>query len=357
VLTEHVIGRVRDVLVSPEMPLAAALEPLDRAGLGVLLLADADRRLIGVLTDGDVRRAILRKQSLSDPCKSIATLDPITAPPTVTRVDALRLFESKHGLSHLPIVDADRHILGLLLRIDLIADDLTTLSAVIMAGGFGTRLQPLTDDVPKPLLPIGDRPIMEHLVDELKAAGIRHLNVTTHFQSEKIREHFGDGERFGMEFEYVSEDRPLGTAGALSLMKKSSGPLLVVNGDILTRVDFRSMMAFHRQHNADLTVAVRQHDMQVPYGVVECDGVRIKSLREKPTVTHLVNAGMYLLEPSVHDFIQEGQHLDMTTLIGRLLGAGRMVVSFPVVEYWLDIGQHADYERAQRDAKSGRIGR
>jgi NDP-sugar pyrophosphorylase family protein len=206
-------------------------------------------------------------------------------------------------------------------------------------------------------LPVGGRPLMERILEQLKQAGIRQVNVTTHYKPEKIIEHFGDGRAFGVELSYVNEDLPLGTGGALGLMSPPRETQLVINGDILTQVDFRAMLAFHQDNEAEMTVAVRRYEMQVPYGVVECKGAHVRSLDEKPQLGFLVNAGIYLLEPSVYQFIPNRQHFNMTDLIRWLLDAGRTVVSFPVREYWLDIGQHADYVQAQNDLQNGRIDR
>jgi NDP-sugar pyrophosphorylase family protein len=196
---------------------------------------------------------------------------------------------------------------------------------------------------------------MEQVIGQLRDAGIRRVCVSTHYRAEKITEHFGDGRDFGVEISYLTEDRPLGTAGALSLMAPTREPLLVVNGDVLTRVDFRAMLKFHREHQAHLTVGVRQYGLRVPYGVVEHDGPHVTGVREKPLLQFLVNAGIYLLEPEAHRHIPCGQRFDMTDLIPRLLDSRLTVVSFPIVEYWIDIGEHADYARAQMDAQSGQL--
>ena len=222
-----------------------------------------------------------------------------------------------------------------------------------MAGGLGTRLRPLTDDLPKPMLRVGDRPLLELIIEQLHEAGIRRVNVATHYRGEVIAEHFGDGRRFGVEIQYVQEDEPLGTAGALSQLGKSKEPLLVINGDILTRVNIRAMLNFHREHQADMTVGVRQHELQIPYGVVETDGVKIISISEKPTMKHLMNAGIYVLNPEVCQLIPEHQYYDMSHLLGRLVGENRRVISFLVHEYWLDIGEIEDYQRAVTDIVSG----
>jgi NDP-sugar pyrophosphorylase family protein len=230
---------------------------------------------------------------------------------------------------------------------ELLPQPAAPVHAVIMAGGFGKRLLPFTEELPKPMLSVDGRPLLERIVGRLRDSGIRQINVTTHFRPEKIVEHFGDGEAFGVDISYVNEDRPLGTGGALGLMPVPDETTLVINGDVLTQVDFRTMLMYHRHHQADMTVAVSQYEIAVPYGVVECEGPQICRLQEKPQLNVLVNAGIYLLEPSVYRFVTNGEALQMTDLITRLLDAGRSVISFPIFEQWLDIGQHADYARAQ----------
>jgi NDP-sugar pyrophosphorylase family protein len=259
------------------------------------------------------------------------------------------------SLRHIPLLDGEGRVVDLVLLSELVEQPRLPLSAVVMAGGYGVRLRPLTKNIPKPMLPVGDRPLMEWTIEQLRAIGIRHVNVTTHYKPEIIVEHFGDGRQFGVEINYVDEERPLGTAGALGLMKSPTGPLLVINGDILTQLDFRAMFDFHREYRADMTVGVRKYEFQVPYGVVETEGVAISRLVEKPSLGFFVNAGVYLLEPIIHRYVPSGCHLDMTDLIGQLLADGRNVISFPIQEYWLDIGQHGDYEQAQEDLRNGRI--
>jgi NDP-sugar pyrophosphorylase family protein len=234
-----------------------------------------------------------------------------------------------------------------MLRSDLLSEHRLRLSAVIMAGGFGTRLRPLTEDTPKPMLTIGDRPVLELTIERLRNAGIKRMNVTTHYLADTISNHFGDGKAWDVDINYVREDLPLGTAGGLKMLPEKDETLLVINGDVVTEVDFRSMLDYHRDHGADVTVGVRQYQVPVPYGVVDCDGPRVRQLREKPVVNFLVNAGVYLLEPTVYRYIPDGHRFDMTDLIARLIDKGRHVVSFPILEYWLDIGQRADYEQAQ----------
>jgi NDP-sugar pyrophosphorylase family protein len=226
---------------------------------------------------------------------------------------------------------------------------------MVMAGGEGTRLRPLTDSVPKSMLPVGDRPLLELIVRQLGQAGIRRVNLATHYKADQIERHFGDGSEFSVDIQYVNEHQPLGTAGAIGLLSASHEPLLVVNGDILTQVDFAAMLEFHRAHNADMTVAVRPSEFHVPYGVVETSGVDITSLSEKPVMRYFVNAGIYLLNPEVCEWVPSGQRYDMPDLIGALIANRRRVISFPIHEYWRDIGQTADYRQAVADAEKGDV--
>jgi dTDP-glucose pyrophosphorylase/CBS domain-containing protein len=346
--------RLRAVLTSPDLPVAQALERLQEAGTGALLLARADRRLVGVLTDGDIRREILRHQPLDRRCGDIATREPVTARDPVTEADVLRLMDTGREflVNQLPVVDADGVVVGLWLRSDVTAAAPES-SAVIMAGGFGTRLRPHTDSVPKPMLPMGGRPLLERTIERLRAAGIHDVRLTTHYLGDHIVRHFGDGRAFGVEITYLPEEHPLGTAGSLAKLRGSAQPVLVMNGDILTKIDFQALHAFHREQRADITVGVRRYELQVPYGVLECDGERVTSFREKPVHRCLVNAGIYLIEPSVLALIPTDERYDMSDLLQLLLDQGRRVASFPIIEYWLDVGQHSDYERAQADAGNG----
>jgi dTDP-glucose pyrophosphorylase/CBS domain-containing protein len=346
--------RLESVAILPTASIAEAIARLDKAGTGALVLCTNDRALCGLLTDGDIRRAILQGKPMDAPCDSIASRKPMVAPRSIPTGEALYLM-NQHDINHLPVVDAENRVVEFLLRKDLVADVRLDLSAVIMAGGFGKRLLPLTQSVPKPMLPVGDRPLLELTIEQLRRSGIRDVNLTTHYLPESIVNHFGDGEGFGVRLNYLKEDHPMGTAGGLKQMKRPVGPFLVINGDILTGVPFQEMLAYHRKYGAVLTVGVRKYDMQVPFGVVECEDVRITKLQEKPLLSFFINAGTYLLEPSACDYIPEGRPFDMTDLIQKLIEAGRPVVSFPIMEYWLDVGRHEDYQKAQEDVLKGRI--
>ena len=222
-----------------------------------------------------------------------------------------------------------------------------------MAGGFGKRLMPLTEKCPKPMLPVNGKPILEHLVGKLRAAGIQHVSISTHYLAESIIDHFHDGKDFGVNIEYVGEDQPMGTAGALAKVAVGDLPLLVVNGDILTSIDFRAMLEFHREHSADMTVAVQQYEVRIPYGVITTNGVDAVRIVEKPTLRNFVNAGIYLVQPSVCKMVPPDRTFDMPDLITSLISAQKRVICFPIHEYWLDIGHMEQYERASTDAARG----
>lgn len=345
--------RLRQASITAEVPIAEAVARLDAAAIGALVVCDTDGRLAGLLTDGDVRRAMLQGIDFETPCRRIMNRDPVQAPPGVTPEDALRLLDRGREflLDHLPVVDAEGRVVDLILRSDLVREAPLALSAVIMAGGFGTRMRPLTNETPKPMLPVGGRPLLARTIEQLREAGIHRVGITTHYLAERITSYFGDGSAFGVELRYIAEDRPLGTAGALRLLGQQDEPFLVINGDILTGVHFRDMLGFHRANHAEATVGVRKYEFQVPYGVIDCEEAAVRALREKPRLTFLVNAGIYLLEPTVQRYIPPADHFDMTDLIQRMLDAGRPIVSFPIMEYWMDIGQPADYERAQEVAR------
>ena len=348
------------LLMSSDNSIGQAIAGIDRNHRGIVLVVTSDRHLLGTITDGDVRRALLAGMNLESPVsallsmKTAANLSPVTAS-LGTPVDTLLSLMRQNFLRQIPILNEVGQVVDLVTLDDLLPGQDLLLQAVIMAGGLGTRLRPLTEDMPKPMLPVDGKPLIEHVIEQLRQVGIRRVNVMTHYKSEKIVDHFGDGRAFGVELNYVDEERPLGTGGALGLMTPPNEPVLVINGDILTQVDFRAMLYFHQENHADMTIGVRRYEMQVPYGVIECEGVHVRRLQEKPQVGFLVNAGIYLLEPSVYQFMPQNASFNMTDLIQWLLDAGRTVVSFPIHEYWLDIGQHADYTQAQGDLKNGRF--
>jgi dTDP-glucose pyrophosphorylase/CBS domain-containing protein len=349
---------MESITLRAEATVREAMQCIDGGLLGIALVVDDRGTLVGTVTDGDIRRAMLADASLDEQVALLldrqAALQedrpmPLTAPVGTPASELIALMR-RYEVRQIPIVDRERRPTDVVLLHELIGVEGPALRAVVMAGGLGTRLGDLTAATPKPMLPVGDRPLLERIVEQLREAGIRHVNFTTHYQAEVIAAHFGDGSAHGVEIEYVSEERPLGTAGALGLVQ-GDDPILVMNGDILTRVDFGAMHRFHEEHRADMTVAVRPYEARVPYGIVELEGSRVSALTEKPLLRGFVNAGIYLINPDVRSFVEPGEQLDMPQLIDRLLDAGRAVVGFPLREYWLDIGAPADYEQALKDVE------
>jgi len=352
---------IEPYLLTPETTIRGAIACIDKNGKGIALVVDKDKCLLGTISDGDIRRAILRgvnlelsAQTLLEERKKAGGGGPITVPLGTSDADILHLMNLEE-IRQIPVVAPNGQVMNIAFLNDLVREYDLPMTAVVMAGGFGNRLRPLTEKTPKPMLPIGDRPMLERTIEQLRKTGIRRVSLTTHYKAEAISSHFGNGENFGVAIDYVHEDQPLGTAGAVGLLEDISEPLLVINGDILTHVDFRALLAFHREHQACLTVGVRQYDLQVPYGVVECNGATILGVSEKPKIQFLVNAGIYLLEPRARKYIPSGVKFDMTDLIQKLVSTDCKVVSFPIVEYWLDVGRPGDYEQAQEDVKNGRI--
>lgn len=342
-------------MVRPAATLRDVMAVIDANSEGMALVVDTRERLIGMTTDGDIRRALLRGIGLERPVTDILAqkqgtdyATPITASPPFDRARLLQLMEA-HRVRQVPIVGNDDTLLGVALysRV-LTARENLPIEAVIMAGGFGTRLKPLTDDTPKPMLPVAGRPIIEHIVAKLEETGIRHCHITTHYLPEQIERHLGDGRQFGLDISYIHETAPSGTAGALRHIRHSgTAPLLVINGDILTHTDFQAMYRFHQENEAAFTVGVRTYEFQIPYGVLQMDGANVTSLVEKPSTRLFINAGVYLMQPEVLERIPADQRFDMTDLIRALIEAGRKVVSFPIFEYWIDVGRPEDYARAQ----------
>lgn len=337
---------IETLCVSPQATLEQTARVVQNGAKQIALVVDEARRLLGTVTDGDLRRAMLAGVAMDTPAERVMHCAFVSGHPSMDVAQVMALMR-QHSVRHLPLLSAQRIVVDLAWITDLINNEMGEISAVVMAGGLGTRLRPLTNETPKPMLPVGGRPMMERLIRQLGAAGINRVRVTTHYRSECIEEHFGNGEAFGVQIEYVNEERPLGTAGALGLLEPALEPVLVLNGDIVTNVDLRAMHTFHREQRAALTMAVRLYDVQIPFGVVECRGTDVLGLREKPTYQHMVNAGIYLLQPEAIAHVPRHERSDMTDLIGKLIARGERVVCFPVVEYWLDVGRPGDYQRVQ----------
>jgi len=339
----------KSIVVSPDTPLKDAIARIDASGIQAALVLDADGRLTGVLTDGDIRRAILRGESLQTPTGEVMNAHATAVLAPTPRDEMMALMRSK-GIHHLPLVDETGRVVGLATSDELIGVVERPNWVVLMAGGLGTRLRPLTEEFPKPLLAVGGKPILESILESFAEQGFKRIFLSVNFKAAMIQNHFGTGERWGVQVDYLQESTRLGTAGALSLLPQPpSAPLIVMNGDLITRTNFDGLLEFHADQRAAATMAVREYDFQVPYGVVRLDGPRITSIEEKPVQRCFVNAGIYVLSPEVLAHVPFQNYFDMPTLFEKLIAAGETTTAYPLREYWLDVGRRDEYERAQKE--------
>jgi dTDP-glucose pyrophosphorylase len=336
----------RATLIKPQDTILTALAAIDRAAMQIVLVVDSERRLLGVVTDGDIRKHILRGGSLDLPIAPLANTRPVVAKSAEPRGELLARMRDR-TIHQLPLVDEELRVVGLVTLDDLIAARAQPNLVILMAGGVGSRLRPLTSDTPKPMLKVGERPILETIVLQFKDYGFRRFVIAMHYLGEQIADYFGDGSRFGTEITYLRETEPLGTAGALSLLgDRPTEPFFVMNGDLLTKLNFSSLMAFHQASGAPVTMCVREHALTIPYGVTEICGDRLERVVEKPTIRHLVNAGIYACNPEVIDLVPRDRASTMIDVVQLLIAQGTRPSVFPIHEYWVDVGQYGDFVRA-----------
>lgn len=339
----------RNVIVGLQTTLHDAIARIDNSGLQIAVVLHEDGTLAGILSDGDVRRAILRNCDMSTPVENIMNRNPTTASVSTPKSEIMALMRRK-ALHHIPLLDENLRMVDL-----ATLDGLTGIVerpnwVVIMAGGLGTRLRPLTENCPKPMLHVGGKPILENIIENFVEQGFRHFYISVNYMAEVIKDHFGDGSKHGADIRYLHESKRLGTAGALSLLpSQPSAPILVMNGDLLTRLHFDQMLQFHEEHEAMATMAVREYGFQVPYGVVNIDGTSIDSIDEKPMHRFFVNAGIYTLAPESLDHIPDDTYFDMPSLFEKLKANSQAISAYPLREYWLDVGRLEEFERAQSE--------
>lgn len=343
----------KNILISPDSTIMQALKIIDTEALRVAIVVGDEQRLIGVVTDGDIRRGILNGLTLDTEVSKIMNSSPITACVNTPKKELIELMEKRSILS-IPLVENDC-VVGLETLHHLFEQPSYNNPVFIMAGGFGTRLRPLTDKCPKPMLKIGDKPILETLIRSFISSGFKNFYISTHYMPEQIKAHFGDGKELGINITYVHEESPLGTGGALGLLPDSLPkdlPLIMINGDVLTKVDFQRLLTFHQENQADATMCVREYDYQVPYGVINGEGNKITSMVEKPIQRFFVNAGIYVVSPKVINSVPKNHKIDMPTLLEQHMQENDNILMFPIHEYWLDIGRMDDFNRAQADIHS-----
>ncbi|MDD4735539.1 MAG: sugar phosphate nucleotidyltransferase [Kiritimatiellae bacterium] len=337
------------VLAQEHEPLQRIIERINWANMEIILVVNPQGVLIGTITDGDIRRGLLAGVDLNLPAALIMNRTPTTAPQGLSRKEMLRIMREK-SIRHLPVLDGEGRPV-LLERMEHILDAISGHDAIVMAGGLGSRLRPLTNNTPKPLLPVGNRPILDHILGGLKSAGIEEVVLSLNYRGDQIRHHVGDGEQHGLRVNYVTEKERLGTAGALSLLNpRPTRPFLVMNGDLLTNLNYAKLLRFQQENDYALVMCVRQYKIQVPYGVVQVtpEG-QINALQEKPVHEHFINAGIYVMKPRCLDYIPRRSYFDMTDLTTLLIEHGESVGAFPLVEYWRDIGRAEDLRAASEE--------
>lgn len=320
-------------------------------GTPMILVVDPEQALLGVVVDFDIRTALLNGKTMDSPIGEVMNPDPMWLPIS-TDPEMLRRFFHRRPCNAVPLLDDRHRVRGLARLAEYLAEPKQLSNQVlIMAGGLGQRLRPLTEHRPKPMVEVGNKPILETILTRLTGEGFRDFLISVCYKADQIKEYFGDGSRWGSTISYLEEPKPLGTAGALSLIQgQVTDPLIVVNGDLLTKVNFRTLLSFHETCGHQATICVREHTVEVPYGVVEVKGTLMDDLVEKPVYRMLVNAGIYVLEPEVLNLVRPNQRMDMTELLNLLREApDRPVGCFPVSEYWLDVGRPVDHQQAQNE--------
>jgi dTDP-glucose pyrophosphorylase len=334
------------ICLRPEEPLSVAVACIENSGGEIALVTDVVGRLVGTITDGDIRRGILRGHTLETPASEIMNGRPRFVDRNASPAEiGARLRQDK--IAQMPIVDDAGRVVDVVYAKSLSGPDPSQHTVVIMAGGLGTRLRPITETIPKPMIEIGGRPILEAIIERFRLQGFRSIVLCVNHLAEVIIDHFGDGSRFDVEIDYVRETKRLGTAGALSLLKTPQRPVIVMNGDILTLINFNQLLAFHYENLAEATMGLNRFQYQLPYGVVEVDGSHIRSFAEKPVYDFFVNAGIYVISPEAVAMVPGDQYFDMPALFDRLAPERR--AAFPIHEYWLDIGRQDDLEKAMSE--------
>lgn len=337
------------ILTGARASLREVLAVIDRGALEIAVVVGADGRPLGTVTDGDIRRAILRGLPLDTAAEEVMNSNFTAVGVDASPREVLTLMRAR-WIKQVPVLDAVGRIVGIHVLPDLVKNiNRRPNWAVIMAGGEGRRLRPLTEKIPKPMLPVGDRPLLERIITRLVEHGFQRIFLSINYLGAAVEEHFGDGRRLGCSIAYLRETRPLGTGGALRLLPddRPAAPLLVANGDLLTELNFSALMDYHAQQAHDATLCVREFNYQVPYGVVNLNGESVVSMVEKPLQRFFINAGVYVIEPELLSLIPPGVEYHLPTLLEAAGARGKAVGAFPVREYWLDIGQLEDYEAAR----------
>ncbi|QWE06938.1 nucleotidyltransferase family protein [Polynucleobacter sp. JS-JIR-5-A7] len=340
-------------VISEEFTIKEVIENLNKTGLKIALIKGADNKLLGTISDGDIRGAIMKGVSLSELAISISSRAPLVVPTEVHRDTVIKLMYI-NKVTHIPVVDDSGNLVGLHAWNELVKSPLNNIM-VIMAGGRGSRLMPHTQDTPKPMLLVAGKPMLLHIIERASNEGITKFIISTNYLADSIKNYFGDGSQFGVNISYLEEVSPLGTAGALGLIDFiTDEPIVVMNGDVITDISLSELIGFHRRHGAVATMAVREHEWQNPYGVILTNGLQITGIEEKPIIRSHINAGVYVIDPVALSFLQKNIAMDMTTLFELLRMNAQPVVAYPMHEPWLDVGRPSDLSLANSTVRSGK---
>ncbi|MDY0321760.1 MAG: nucleotidyltransferase family protein [Arcobacteraceae bacterium] len=338
-----------DIKLSNTSTIKEALSIIDKGSMQIAIVVDDDNKLIGTLTDGDIRRGLLKGLSLDSSIETIIFRTPTVANINETKEEILKKAIAKK-LLQIPIVDTENRVIGIKRIEELVKASIKQNKVVLMVGGLGTRLRPLTEDMPKPMLKVGNKPILQTIIEKFAEYGFINFILCVNYKSDIIKEYFGDGSSFGVNIEYIFEKERMGTAGALSLLQECPNePFFVMNGDLLTNVNFELLRDYHSYAKSDATMCVREYTFQVPYGVVNIKNDDILSIEEKPSYKSFISAGIYMLSPNILEQIPKNEYFDMPTLFELLIKNNKTVKSFPVYDYWIDIGRIDDYDKANLD--------
>ena len=338
----------RQGLLPSNATIRRAIQNLNETSFRIVLIATEAGVIEGTLSDGDIRRGILKGLDLNSPITSIINRKALVVPQDMKRELVMQLMLANQ-IQQIPIVDDQHHIVGLHLWDELTLPPKRPNIMVIMAGGMGTRLLPYTETCPKPMLHVADKPMLEHIIERAKLEGFNHFVIAIHYLGEMIESYFGDGKSLGVIIDYLREKKPLGTAGALSLLDPiPEAPFIVTNGDVITDIRYGEMLDFHTRHGAASTMAVRVHEWQHPFGVVQTNGVEIVGFEEKPIARSHINAGIYVLDPVALSALTAHEHCDMPTLFERIQNKNQRTVAYPMHEPWLDVGRPDDLVQANK---------
>ena len=339
----------RQAILPVHSSIEQAVRNLDQVAIRIVLVINESGELEGTISDGDIRRGLLKGLDLKSPIVNVIHRNAMVVPPEMGREMVMQLMVA-NKIQQIPVVNEHRHIVGLHLWDEITTVSVRTNMMVIMAGGIGTRMRPHTENCPKPLLPVAGKPMLEHIIERAKLEGFNHFVLAIHYLGHLIEDYFGNGDRLGVQIDYLREQSPLGTAGALGLLNpRPEAAFVVTNGDVITDIRYGELLDFHVRHDAAATMAVRVHEWQHPFGVVQTQGVEIVGFEEKPIARSHINAGVYALDPGALNALSADARCDMPNLFERLQAQTKRTVAYPMHEPWLDVGRPDDLNRANAD--------